>query len=269
VTPGRLEVHEDALLGVQVKAATSLGSYATDGRFVSPGPGDAEQDFEQDLFGAVRFLRRAQAALLVPLVELRRATLADGAHFGGGIGDVNANARYDFVLAGESRYVPGIAVLAGVTLPTGRPPEQAKLPEAVDATGIGAFQGNVGLALEQTFGPWLVNATAMAAVRTPRFGEQLGTQWTLLAAGAYTFSNDVAVALSASYAFEGEATASDGSRVGSSSKRLTVVTLSAMWPFADAWRFLGGVFLDPPIDGPASNQPCTGGVTLTVVRSWS
>jgi hypothetical protein len=106
-------------------------------------------------------------------------------------------------------------------------------------------------------------------VRTPRFGEQLGTQWTLLAAGAYTFSNDVAVALSASYAFEGEATASNGASVGSSSKRLTVVTLSAMWPFADSWRFLGGVFLDPPFDGPGSNQPSTGGVTLTVLRSWS
>jgi hypothetical protein len=262
-------VHENALVGLQLKAATSLGSYATDGRFVSPGPGDAEQDFEQDLFAAVRLLPRGQAALLVPLVELRRATLSDGAHFGGGVGDVNANARYDFLLAGESRYVPGIAALAGVTLPTGRPPEQAKLPEAVDATGIGAFQGNVGLALEQTFGPWLVNATGMAAVRTPRFGEQLGTQWTLLAAGAYTFSNDLAVALSVSYAFEGDATASNGTSVAASSKRLTVVTLSGMWPFADSWRLLGGVFLDPPVDGPGSNQPCTGGITVTVVRSWS
>jgi hypothetical protein len=269
VTPGRLEPHEDALVGVQLRAAAVLGSYATDGRFVANGPGDAEQDFEQDLVGAVRFLRRAQAALLVPLVETRRATLPNGAGFGGGVGDVNASVRYDFVVAGESLYVPGIALLAGMTFPTGTPPELASPPLAVDATGIGAFQVNAGLAVEQTFGPWLVNATGMVAARTARFGETLGTQVTFLAAGAYTLPNDLAVALSASYAFEGDATTSTGADVGASSKRLTLVTLSVLWPFADRWRMLGGVFVEPPIDSLGSNQPSSTGVTLTVIRSWS
>jgi hypothetical protein len=269
VTPGRLELHENALVGVQLKASTALGSYAVDGRFISPGQGDAEQDFEQDLIGALRLLQHGQVALLVPLVETRRTTLRDGAHFGGGLGDVNAGARYDFVVAGESLYVPGIALLAGVTFPTGTPPESASPPLAVDATGIGAFQGNLALALEQTFGPWLVNATGAVAARTPRFGETLGTQVTLLAAGAYTFPNDVAVALSASYAFEGDATTTSGADVAGSSKRLTRVTLSGLWPFADGWRLLGGAFLDPPISGLGSNQPSSAGLTLTVIRSWS
>jgi hypothetical protein len=142
-------------------------------------------------------------ALLVPLVETLRANPLDGSHFGGGIGDVNLGARYDFLLAGQSQYAPGIAALAGVTFPTGTAVESATAPLAVDATGIGAFQGNLALALEQTFGRWLVNATGMVAARTPRFGETLGTQVTLLGAGAYSFPNDAAVALALSYAFEG------------------------------------------------------------------
>lgn len=269
VTPGRLEVHEDALVGTQLKAGTMFGSYDTGGHYLAPGTGDAEYDFEQDLLGAVRVLERGQLAVLVPFVETERQTPQDGTHFGGGIGDVNASVRYDFLLAGESRYVPGIALLAGVTLPTGKPVEEASPPLAVDATGIGALQGNVALALEQTFGPWLVNATGMVAERAPRFGEHLGTQVTFLAAGAYTFPNDMALALSLSYAFEGDAATTDGTNVPMSSKRLTVVSLSGLWPITDSWRLLGGLYVDPPLDGLGSNQPATGGLTLTLIRSWS
>ncbi|HEX3344475.1 MAG TPA: hypothetical protein VHS09_07865 [Polyangiaceae bacterium] len=139
VTPGRLELHEDALVGAELRAAALLGSYDTGGRYRANPAGDTEGDFEEDLLGAVRVLRRGQVALLVPLVETQRQDPRDGGHFGGGIGDVNLGARYDFVLAGESRVVPGVALLGGVTFPTGKPPELASPPLAVDATGIGAF----------------------------------------------------------------------------------------------------------------------------------
>ena len=267
VTPGRLELHEDALVGMQLKFGQGLGSYDGGGHFVANGAGDAEQDFEQDAFAALRISRRGQVALLVPLIETRRVTPTDGAKFGGGAGDVNASVRYDFVLAGESRYVPGVAVLAGLTVPTGTPPESSTAPLAVDATGVGAYQGSVALALEQTFGAWLVNATAIVSARTPRFGETLGTQTTLLVAGAYTFPNDMAAALAVSYAFEPDATTDGGARVAASSKRLTVVTLSALWPITDTWRLLGGLFVDPPVDAASSNQPSSAGLSVTVIRS--
>jgi hypothetical protein len=99
--------------------------------------------------------------------------------------------------------------------------------------------------------------------------ETLGTQVTFLAAGVYTFPSDKALALSASYAFEGDATASGGVDVPDSSKRLTIVTLSGLWPFANRWRLLGGIFVEPPIGGPGSNQPSVSGLTLTVIRSLS
>jgi hypothetical protein len=269
VTPGRLKPYEDALAGVQVRAAGVLGSYNLGGRYVPSPAGDVEDDFEQDVLGALRVLPRGQVTVLVPIVETLRVTRLDGSHFGGGIGDVNLSARYDFVLAGESHYVPGLALLAGITLPTGTPVESASAPLAVDATGIGAFQGQFALALEQTFGPWLVNATGTIAARGPRFGETLGTQVTVLGAGAYTFSNDAALALAVSYAFEGDATTAGGVHVPSSSKRVTTATVSVLWPLRSGWRLLGGVLLNPPIDNLGSNQPATGGFTLTVIRSWS
>jgi hypothetical protein len=269
VTPARLEMHENALVGASLRVAGVLGSYDPGGRYLSSPAGDSELDFEQDLFAAARVLRRGQVALLVPLVETRRDVPFGGAHFGGGLGDVNASARYDFVAAGESAYVPGIAFLAGLTIPTGTTPEAATAPLAVDATGIGAWQLNVALALEQTYGPWLFNATGIVAKRTARYGQTLGTQVTLLAAGAYTFDDDIAVALSASYAFEGDAEASGGVDVPDSSKRLTVLTLSALAPLADTWRLLGAVFVEPPASWLGSNQPASSGLTLTLIRSWS
>ncbi|HZU85638.1 MAG TPA: hypothetical protein VE987_22080 [Polyangiaceae bacterium] len=268
VTPGRLEPHEDALVGLQARASGVLGSFDPGGAYLASPGQDREYDLEQDLFAAVRVLPRAQLAVLAPLVETFRSTPLDGSHFGGGFGDVNLSARYDLLLAGQSRYVPGVAVLAGITAPTGTAPEAATQPLAVDATGVGALQGNAAIALEQTFGPWLANATVIVAERAPRSGETLGTQWTLLAAGAYTFSNDAAAVLAASYAFEGDATRG-GRSVALSSKAVTTITLSALWPLADWWRLLGGLVLNPPLDGLGKNQPAAAGLTITVIRSWS
>src|ERR1700728_1841487 len=73
VTPGRLEAHEDALVGTELRAASVIGSYQLGDYRASP-PGTPEYDFEEDVFGAVRFLRKAQVALLVPIDETYRRT---------------------------------------------------------------------------------------------------------------------------------------------------------------------------------------------------
>jgi hypothetical protein len=252
---------------MQTRAATVFGSFNQNARYFASPAGDSEYDLEEDVFGAVRVLHRGQVALLVPLVETSRATPSEGSRVGGGIGDVNLSARYDLYPAGQSRYLPGVAVLGGLTFPTGTPVESTH--RDVDATGIGAFQGNVALALEQTFGRWFVNATGVVAARTPRFGETLAPQVTLLSAVAYTFPSDAAVAIACSYALEGDAVAGNGQRVPNTSKRLLTVTVSGLWPINDAWRLLGGLFLTPPFDGLGNSQLVLAGFTITVVRSWS
>jgi hypothetical protein len=277
LTPGRLQLHEDALVGVQLHAGMVLGSFDAQSSYSPTGPHFAENDYEEDLFGAVRVLRRGQVALLVPLVETYRNASGSG-EFGGGIGDVNLSARYDFVRAGESKYMPGIAVLAGVTAPTGTPPDapDPSKPLGTNATGIGAWQGNVGLALEQTYGPWLLNATellAWRAARTANIGgvsesETLAPQFVTLVGGAYTFKNDASLALFGSYTFEGTASL-NGAPAPDSARQIAVVSVSGAYPISDHFRIQAGLFLNPPLSGLGLNQTAATGLTVTLLWGWS
>lgn len=271
ITPGRLAVPEDALVGVLLRAQDVVGAHDTSGHYTKNGSGDSEVDFEQDLIGTLRVLRRAQVSAVVPFVETRRR-VAGKLGAGGGLGDVNLSGRYDFTLAGASKVVPGIALLLGVTLPTGRPPESATHLNAADATGIGAFQGSLGLAVEQTFGHWLVNVGGFISQRAARdvmgVHSQLGTLTTLLAAGGYTFDDDVAVALVATYAYQANGRI-DGETLPNSGRAITTLTLAGLVPIGDTARIQGGLYLTPPLDHFARDQPTPFGFTLTFLRSFS
>jgi len=241
------------------------------GHYVSSSPGAREYDFEQDLFGSVRFLDHGQVALLVPFVESWRTTPSTGSEFGGGIGDINLSARWDFLLAGQSKKIPGIGLLAGITLPTGTPPESAKKPLASDATGIGAYQGNLGLAVEQAFGPWLINLSGIMAQRTARdvngVHGKLAPQFTALGAIGYAFENEATAAFVASYAFEGSATV-NGKEAPNSGRRLLRLSAAGSYPFTDNLRLQGSIFVDPPVFRIDQNQITTIGIVLTMIHAW-
>lgn len=267
-------------MGTEIHAATVFGGY-DDGARYGRTQGSSEYDFEEDLFGAVRLFHHAQIALLLPLVETRRDDPEDtaiGAQFGGGFGDVNLSVRYDFLASGQSRFVPGIAALAGLTAPTGRSPNEARNVLGVDATGLGAWQGNFGLALEQSFGPWLLNATQLFAWRAPysvpgldgapSIDEALAPQWVTLLGVSYVFWNEAAVALSGSYTLEGTASIG-GSPVQASARRVALVSLSGVYPLSDRCRLQGSYFLNPPFSGFGRNQNATTGFTFTFIWSWS
>jgi hypothetical protein len=270
LTPGRLAPVDDALVGVLLRTAAGYGNYDRAGRYASNPAGESELDFEQDVFGAVRFLEKGQTALLVPIVETRRH-VPGHAELGGGIGDVNLSGRWDFYSAGQSRTIPGVAVLAGLTLPAGRAVEDASKPLATDATGVGAVQLNAGLALEQTFGPWLFNLTGLLAKRLARTANgvdtTLATQWSALAAAAYSFPNDAGLALLFSFTGEGDATTNGTTRTGTS-RRTILVSFSGLWPVTDHLRLQGSLFLNPPLSSFGVNVPATAGFTYTIVRSW-
>jgi hypothetical protein len=275
VTPGRLALHEIALVGTQWKAGDVLGSFDAGGHYTPSPSGASELDLEQDAFGAVRVFGRGQVALLAPFVETRRTSQGES-DFGGNIGDVNASLRYDFTLAGASTVIPGVAALAGLTIPTGTPPDAPSVgPLAAGATGIGATQINAGAAVEQAFGPWLVTATGIVAQRTARtvgsvpnqVHERLGSQWTWLVAVAYTFPSEVAVAASASYLIEGDATINGVDSAGTG-HRLPTLTLSGVVPLSDAWRLQGGISDNVPTASWGLNQPAALGLFVTGVRSW-
>jgi hypothetical protein len=275
LTPGRLALHEDALVGVQLHAGGVIGSYDPGGHYTAQSGGDREGDFEEDLFAAVRVLRRGQVALLIPFDETWRrepnGTVSESA-LGGGIGDMNLSVRYDFVLAGESRVVPGIAALAGLTAPTGRPPSSGSAGTfAVDATGLGAWQGNFGLALEQSFDHWLFDLSELLAWRAP-FTEQgideaLAPQWITLAGGGYVFDRGAAVALFGSYSLEGSPSV-NGVSQPSSGRRVLLVSVSGFYPLRDNLRLQASLFMNPPISGFGAGQTATLGATFTFIWSF-
>jgi hypothetical protein len=270
VTPGRLAIHEDALVGLQLKGANAFGSFSSDATYHGSPARTTEWELEQDLFGALRILPRGQLALLVPTVQTYRRT-PDQSSFGGGIGDINLSGRYDFVLAGEARYIPGIAVLAGVTFPTGESIESAEDSLGTDSTGVGTYQANLGLALEQTEGPWLFGITGLVAKRASRtvgpVTTSLAAQWTLLAATAYTFPNDAAVAMILSYTTEGNPEINGVTR--DATRRMPLFGAAGLYPLSDTWRVQGGLYLTPPISQLGRNTPAIMEMVLSLLRSWS
>jgi hypothetical protein len=267
VTPARLGLHEDALVGLQLKNGYQLGSYDRTASYVATPSGTGEMDFEQDVFGAVRVLDRGQFSVLVPYVETYRRVSGES-ETGGGLGDINAAVRYDLLVAGQARLVPGVGLLAGVTLPSGTPPEQAQNALATDATGIGAFQGNGGVALEQAFGAWLVGLSGIVAVRAPRtIGRSrvaLAPQYTVLGSAGYAFKSGVTAAGVLSYALEGDASL-DGVKQGSSGKRLATVSAATAIPLSDELRFVASLYLNPPISSLGENQIATVGLTVGMI----
>jgi hypothetical protein len=276
VTPARLGLHEDYLVGVQVKVAGVPGAFDdVSGRYAPNAAGTSELDLEQDLLAAIRLFKHGQLALDVPFVETRRTVPGD-TEIGGGIGDINLGVRWDFTLAGASRVLPGIALLAGLTVPTGRAADSAHKPLATDATGIGAFQGTFGLALEQTFGPFYVGVSGLLALRSPHSAtsmmttttERLAPQGSVIVAGAYVFRNEAVIGLSVATTTEGNAVI-NGVTALNSGRRQTLLSILGAFPVTDAWRLQGSVFVTPPWTGVSYDQAASVGVNLVVVRSWS
>ncbi len=267
VTPARLGPHENWLVGTQWHAGVLFGSFDANSHY--NGESSREGDFEEDVFGAVRVVPRGQLALLVPFVETLRTAPGIPPDFGGGVGDVNVSARYDFVLAGESKTVPGIAALAGLTFPTGTPVDQARDVLAAQETGVGAYQYNFALSVEQTFGPWLAGGSFIVAARSPRTAdgvhEQLAPQLLGLAYGSYVFDSGASLALVGSYQAEGDATI-DGVTSPDSARRFATVSVAGLWPFNEWLR--GVLTLSSTLPFAGQNDPALATLLVTLIGAF-
>jgi hypothetical protein len=271
LTPARLGIHEDGALGLILKGTGILGGWDAQRNYFVQSAGTAEFDAEADLVGTLRLFTNAQVTVLVPFLKTYRA--ASGiSEWGGGIGDINLSARYDFTHAGQFTVLPGIALLVGVTFPTGRPPDSASNLLATDATGIGTFQLTGGLALEQSFGHYLLDLTALVAWRTPRsvsgVDTTLGGQFQALLGVGYVFDNDASVAFSFSYVAELDAVI-NGQAVPESGRALPTLGFSGALPVGESWRLRGSINYNLPISGLGRNQPAGLGFTLSILRTWT
>jgi hypothetical protein len=270
VNPARLRMFEDRALGFQTRARSVVGAFGDQGSFAASTAGSRDMSFQQDLFGAIRLGPRFQVAGLVPFVATNREA-AGISGWGAGVGDVAANVRYDLILAGERGRWPGVALLAGLAVPTGRSPDEARDPLATSATGTGSFEGNMGLAIETTFGHGFVAASGWIAQRSGRavggVDQSFAPRLSALLAGGYTFKTETTVGLYAHGVRQGNARDQGGSIAGSAVGLVTAGVAVAI-PFWDAWRLAGSLFTDVPISGWGRNQNAGVGSSAALLRYW-
>jgi hypothetical protein len=269
VIPARLRPAEDFGAGAQVRERSIFGSFGDHGSFATQPMGD--MDTEQDLFAAARVLRRGQLALLVPFVETRRSEPGVSG-WGGGVGDLVVNARYDLFLPREWRpYLPGIAILAGVLFPTGRAPDQVSDPN--DATGVGTFEGSIGLEVEQVWRHMFVTADGWIGKRTNRVtgsvAESFAPRFTALVAGGYAFDWGMSVGAFATANHQGDNfDLMRGQTLADSAITQITAGLAAAVPLAEAWRVQGTASTDWPVSGLGRNQLAGTGLSVSLLRVW-
>jgi hypothetical protein len=264
-------MHELALIGLQAHFTSNTGSFNALGNYVAKPDSASELDFEQDIVGAIQITSHAQAAFLLPWLETMRKE-SGISELGGGIGDINLGGRYDFTFARDSAYLPGIAALAGITLPTGRAPDQAKNQLTTDATGIGAVQASLGIALEHLVdNHLLLNLTGVLSQRFPRtangVSETLGLQFAGSFAAGYVLDSGASVALIAHLEQERHAII-DGTVAPGTARRSTSLSLSGSLPLGSQWRAQAALVSFLPVAGLGMNQTAGLGMTLTVIMAW-
>jgi len=266
--PARLELGQDFLVGVQLRARDAIASFDSQGSWVAAPSETSEQEFEQDLLATVRPFGDLQLGLVLPLVETHRAVPGLG-ETGFGLGDVALNARYEIVPPNTSAYLPGIAVLAGASLPTGRAPDDASSPLSTDATGLGAAQLSLGLDVERAFGSFIADASGLISQRLGRtvggVSERLGLAGSVFAAAGYAFRHKRALALTFAMTLEGEAQL-NGQSVPDSGRQLTTLGISGGTPLGETWRLQGRIYEDLPVLG--KNQTAGPGISVVVLRAW-
>jgi hypothetical protein len=261
-------------VGFALRARTDPGSFDATGHYAAST--GVDQTLEQDVAASVRLLDRGQLGALLPMIQTHR-TAGNFDDWGGGIGDVSLNARYDFLLAAETLRWPGFGVLAAANLPTGSPPDkyEPSHPLAANATGEGTYDVTLGVDVEKVSGHlyaavngWVTHRFARTlAVAGAPLTESFSARWTFLGVASYVFDTEAAIGLYVSALGEGPATV-NGVQDPTTSLRLTTLGAAGVLPLRDVWRIQGSAFFDVPVSSLGRNEPAGYGLTASLVRVW-
>jgi hypothetical protein len=271
VTPARLRTFESHAVGIQMRARSVMGAFRGSGSYATSASGSRELAFEEDLFGALRFGSHFQVGLWAPFVQTSRA--ADGySGWGGGLGDVAANARLDIVNAGTRGHWPGVAIMAGLSVPTGTPLDEADDPLLTGGTGTGSFEGNFGLGIEEIVGNGFLSLSGWVSKRSARtvatgVEQSFAPRLSALLSGGYTFGHDVTVGAFAFMMRQGDGRDTTGA-IANSGVALVTTGAALSLPFWETWRLQTTLFTDVPMAGWGRNQTVGFGGTVAIVRFW-
>lgn len=270
LTPTRLDLHERALVGLQIGVSGLHGSHTASGKYRPTPESSTDIELRQTLFATAAIGSRVQLSALAPWVETYRHTASSGGDVGHGLGDVSALVRVDVVQLKEYTDVPALAFLAGGSFPTGTAAEDALSPLGSDTTGSGVYRGSVGLAVEQSFGAWIANVTATVAFAAPATRAGIRTQhaprFTSLAGAGYAWSHHLSTALAFSFEAEGN-TRVNSMEANRSNKLRTELALIGTYGFDDDWRVQARLSAEPPLSHLGVNEPARLGGSLAVI--WS
>lgn len=268
VIPARLRVYEDLAVGLQARGRQSYGSFASDGTFATTSSGDLVT--EQTLFALWRALPRLQVGLLLPYVETWRR-VPGRSEWGGFVADVAASARVEVLRPGDLGRALAVTVLGGVSVPTGRAPDEARNPLGTDAAGSGSYEGTLGLEVEATWERWFASVDAWVTERSSRDApggrQEFGPRFTVLVAGGCAFGGRISAAAFASVTRGG---ATRGASLPETDTRMAVATagVAGLFPLGEAWRLQAALAADLPVGGWGRNQPATAVVGTSLVRAW-
>lgn len=266
---GRLAPHEDAVAGVAVRSTVFHGSMSRDGEYARWHAGTAEIGLQQDLIGTFRVLGHGQLTAILPFVQTYRS-VPGLSGMGGGLGDVQLAARYDFIEPGASATWPGVALTWSLTLPTGVPAESDASPLATGATGAGTVVAAGQIVLERGFGDFFAQAAGGAEWRSPReiagLHSQRGPAFTAFAAGGYSFRGGLVAALTLAYRAELEARR-EGLPVPGSGQELLRAGLAGGYSLSDDWRIQLAVTGDVPAAPLSRNEQVGVSASFTLLRS--
>jgi hypothetical protein len=273
VTPARLRTFESGAVGAQMRARSVMGAFGEGGAYATSGASSRELGFEEDLFAALRLGSRVQVGLWAPFIQTSRQQ-GNLSGFGGGLGDVALNARFDALDAGTHGHWPGVAVLGALSFPTGQAPDEGGANDllSTSGTGTGSFEGSLGLAFEEIIGQQgFVSLAGFAAKRTARSAngvqQSFAPRLSALLSGGYTFGHDFTVGAFASALRQGDNSDANGPIANSATGLVTAGGAAAL-PFWQTWRLQATLFTDMPIAGWGRNQTVGYGGTIAVIRFW-
>ena len=250
---GRLAAWEDAAAGIQLGYASNGGRFGDDGTFA--GNRDYEErEARATAFAIIRLARDWEAGVRVPWVFGARAS-GDVDETGNGIGDLSFALRWDAIQPGK---LPGLAVVAGASLGTGRSTGDTEQVLGADVTGRGDSVFSLGVSLEKAWQPWFVrlDAAALLPLARDEGDHQLraGPGAEVLFGGGVELGAGVVVSLVPRLRWHADTTR-DGFRAPASSSLEITVGPSLAWDFSEHWTLQLGADTGLPLDGLGRNRP--------------
>jgi hypothetical protein len=247
---GRLAIWEQAATGVLTSYGHGTGLYTANSDWRALPDGVREDDLRFDAWALVRLAEAWQVTARVPWVVGLRSSADGTSSVGAGVGDVMAGERWDALGLGEYAELPGVALMASVTAPTGRRPEQAVDALGASATGRGAWGLSAAVAVEKAVVPWFIRADAaftyLFAFQRADTGawQQFGPSLNVGVTGGYELKPDKVVLALAVRVDHEWALRLDGEVLPNSSATALTTALSVSWKVTPKWTLTPALATD-------------------------